>query len=228
MILKTGRGEHRKYQMPPQTPPSPKPISLRVELEGVTPLIWRRIVVPNQWTLASLHHYLQWVMGWQDTDPHSHEFQVGQDLISSVWCLDEMAADPHTPFGVDERRVSIAAMATQLGIGGAFEYRYDMGDGWVHRIVIEVPPVVWRQHDLPMPTCTAGENACPPDNVGGPRGYAHFLRFMADTKHDEHANTLRWIGGVFDPAAFDLNRVNFGWRGAKPPHSARRSSGRKT
>ncbi len=212
--------------MPPPTPPSLKPIALRVELEGVTPLIWRRIVVANQWTLASLHHYLQWVMGWQDT--HAHEFQVGNDLIASEWWLDEMATDPETPAGTDERRVSVAAVAAQLGIGGAFEYRYDMGDGWVHRIVIESPPAAWQQHDLPMPTCTAGENACPPDDVGGSPGYTHFLECLANPKNEEHADTLRWIGGVFDPAAFDLNRVNFGWRGAKPPHSARKSSVRKT
>jgi len=39
----------------PQTPPTPKPIALRVELEEIKPLVWRRIVVPNQLTLASLH-----------------------------------------------------------------------------------------------------------------------------------------------------------------------------
>jgi Plasmid pRiA4b ORF-3-like protein len=41
-------------------PPKPKPIALRVELEEVSPLIWRRLVVSDLWTLASLHHYLQW------------------------------------------------------------------------------------------------------------------------------------------------------------------------
>ncbi len=206
--------------MTPQTPPIPKPIALRVELEGVNPLVWRRIVVPNQWTLASLHHYLQWVMGWQDT--HAHEFQVGQRLIAPEWWLEELGTDPDTPAGEDERRVSVAAVAAELGIGGAFEYRYDMGDGWSHRLVLETPPAAWLQHDLPMPTCTAGENACPPDDVGGPPGYEQLLERITDTKHDEHAVSLRWIGGVFDPAAFDLNRVNFGWRGAKRPGSAGR------
>lgn len=209
-----------RKRMGPQTPPTPKPIALRVELEGVKPLVWRRIVVPNQWTFASLHHYLQWVMGWQDT--HAHEFQVGEELIASEWWLDEMATDPDTAAGTDERRVSVAAVAGDLGIGGAFEYRYDMGDGWVHRLVIETPPAAWLQQELPMPACTAGENACPPDDVGGPHGYAHFLECLADAKHDQYVETLRWIGGVFDPAAFDLNRVNFGWRGAKRPHSAGR------
>jgi hypothetical protein len=34
--------------------PSPKPVALRVELLDIEPLIWRRIMVSNQSTLASL------------------------------------------------------------------------------------------------------------------------------------------------------------------------------
>ena len=48
----------------------PRPITLRIELLDVVPLVWRRVLVSNQWTLASLHGYLQWVMGW--TDSHAH------------------------------------------------------------------------------------------------------------------------------------------------------------
>jgi hypothetical protein len=59
--------------------------------------------------------------------------------------------------------------------------------------------------------CTAGENACPPDDVGGPRGYARFLAAMADPEDEEHSSMETWIGGVFDPRGFDLNRVNRDW-----------------
>jgi hypothetical protein len=37
--------------------------------------------------------------------------------------------------------------------------------------------------------CLAGENACPPEDVGGAPGYA-------------------WCGGSFDPGRFDRNAVN--------------------
>ncbi len=30
----------------------------------------------------------------------------------------------------------------------------------------------------------------------------------ADPKHEEHEMYLEWIGGEFDPAAFDLDEVN--------------------
>jgi hypothetical protein len=37
-------------------------------------------------------------------------------------------------------RVGVAAVVSELGVRGEFEYRYDMGNGWGHRIVIESPP----------------------------------------------------------------------------------------
>jgi hypothetical protein len=65
-----------------QAPPRPKAVALRIELQEVSPLVWRRVLVSNQWTLASLHDHVQWVMGW--TNSHAHEFQVGAPAVSRV------------------------------------------------------------------------------------------------------------------------------------------------
>jgi hypothetical protein len=203
--------------MTSQTQPRPSPIALRIELQSIVPLIWRRIVVPNSWTLAALHGYLQWVMGWQDS--HAHEFHVDGKLIAPAWWLEEISADMDISNCRDERRVSVAVVATELGVGGSFEYHYDMGDGWIHQIVVESPAVGRADVEFPLPRCAAGENACPPEDVGGPHGYKHFLDVIADRDHEEHLDTLRWIGGVFDPAGFDLNRLNRDWRGPKRKRS---------
>ncbi len=194
-------------------PPRPQPVALRIELLDVAPLVWRRVLVSNQSTLASLHNFVQWVMGWMDT--HAHEFQVGDGVVAPDWWIREVGTDSDTSNYRDERRVSVATVARELGSGGEMEYRYDMGDGWRHRIVIESPPPNWSSLELPLPTCLAGENACPPDDVGGPHGYALLLEILGDREHDQHEDMIRWIGGVFDPKGFDLNRINREWRGAK-------------
>lgn len=193
-------------------PPKPKVVALRIELLEVTPLVWRRVLVPDPWTLASLHHYLQWVMGWTDT--HVHEFEIGVGLVAPDWWIKEIESEVGADRGRDERRVSVAAVVAELGHSGAFEYRYDMGDGWTHRIVIESAPPS-AVGELPLPVCVAGEHACPPEDVGGPHAYAEFLRILADRGDDQHEDMVRWIGGVFDPKGFDLNRINRDWRGAK-------------
>jgi hypothetical protein len=170
-------------------------------------------LVSNQWTLASLHGYLQWVMGW--TDSHAHEFQIGAGIVAPDWWIREADFDTETRDYRDERRVSVAAVVSELGAGGEFEYRYDMGDGWQHRLVIESPPRVAETQGPSLQVCLAGENACPPEDVGGPDGYALFLGILANPEHEQHRDMVRWIGGVFDPKGFDLNRLNRDFRERK-------------
>ena len=49
----------------------------------------------------------------------------------------------------------------------------------------------------------------PGEDVGGTRGYAEFLHIIRDRRHPEHAETLTWVGGAFDPHAFDPATVAF-------------------
>ena len=193
-------------------PPKPKAVALRIELLDVAPLIWRRVLVPNNWTFATLHHYLQWVMGW--TDSHAHEFEIGAALVAPDWWISEAESEEEASRYRDERRVSVAAVAAELGPRGEFEYRYDMGDGWVHRIVIE-PVRSAAPSDATRPICVAGENACPPEDVGGPHAYAEFLKIVSDRRHEQHEELTLWVGGVFDPKGFDLNRINRDWKPTK-------------
>ncbi len=39
-------------------------------------------------------------------------------------------------------------------------------------------------------------------------GYENFLEAMRNPKHPEHQELLEWIGGTFDPEAFDIDEVN--------------------
>jgi hypothetical protein len=189
-----------------------KAAALRIELLEVVPLVWRRVLVPDRWTLANLHQYLQWVIGWTDT--HAHEFEVGAGLVAPNWWIEEAGSEKDAGRYRDERRVSVAAVISELGMRGEFEYRYDMGDGWEHRIVIESLTASMVSHPQ-LPVCIAGENACPPEDVGGPHAYMEFLEILGDRQHEQHEDMVRWIGGVFDPKGFDLNRINRDWRNAK-------------
>jgi len=138
---------------------------------------------------------------------------VGATRPAAVASL--LGLDTDTSKYRDERRVSVAAVVSELGVRGEFAYRYDMGDGWRHRIVIESPQRIGVTHDLPLPICLAGENACPPEDVGGPPGYELYLRILGDREHEQHEEMVRWIGGVFDPRGFDLNRINRNFKGAR-------------
>jgi len=191
------------------TPPKPELVTFRMELQDVVPLVWRRVIVPGEWTFAMLHPYLQWVMGWESA--HAHEFHVGEIVIAPKAWIQQMALNSNVDRYRDEKKGSLSKVVRELGVTGEFEYHYDVGDGWIHRIVVEQTPAGWTKIELPIPACTAGENACPPEDVGGPPGYAHFLECIANPSKQGHVDMLQWTGGVFDPKGFDLNRLNREW-----------------
>lgn len=179
---------------------------LRIELRWVKPLVWRRVLVPETITLAKLHSVLQWTMGW--TNSHLHEFEIARrryGVPDPEW---ELGGEPLT----DERRVRLQPLL-EAGLR-RFTYLYDFGDSWEH--VVKVEDLLPPDPDSAPILCTAGENACPPEDVGGEPGYIEFLAALADPMHEEHENMRSWIGYPFDPAAFDLNAVNRALARIKP------------
>jgi Plasmid pRiA4b ORF-3-like protein len=146
--------------------------------------------------------------------PLARGLRPGAGLVAPDWWIQEAGSEEEINRYRDERKVSVSEVVSELGTRGEFQYSYDMGDGWQHRIVIESPPSS-TVSDRPLPLCVAGENACPPEDVGGPHGYTRFLETLANRQHEQHEDMVRWIGGVFDPRGFDLNRINRDWKGAK-------------
>ena len=173
--------------------------TLRVELEGIEPLIWRRLQVPTTITLPRLHSVLQVVMGW--TDSHLHSFRIGDREYSNAEDLDEV-----NMLGVKGRKLD-ALLGDTIR---EFVYLYDFGDSWEHRIVVE--SIDKAKPDWPYPLCVAGERAGPPEDVGGTGGYEDFVAAIANPGHEEHEDLLVWVGGAFDPEGFDINSVNRGLR----------------
>ena len=71
-----------------------------------------------------------------------------------------------------------------------------------------IEELTWSSHGLKFAVCLDGQNACPPEDVGGTHGYADFLEAIADPDHEERESYLEWVGGSFDPAEFDLAVAN--------------------
>lgn len=175
--------------------PSGHLLQLKIELASIKPAIWRRVVVPETITLGKLHQVIQAVMGW--TNSHLHEFEIAGARFG--------VPDPEYDFG--EPLISETRVRLHKSLEGtvSFRYVYDFGDDWEHKIKVEK---VLPADACPVPMCIGGANACPPEDVGGPYGYADFLEAIADPAHSEHDRMLEWNGGPFDPAALDHDLIN--------------------
>jgi hypothetical protein len=177
--------------MPPRTPT----YQLQVTLQGSRRPIWRRLLVPANISLDTLHRTLQWAMGWQDSHLHQFIFQGTRYGVPDP--------DDHVEV-VDERRTRLNRLLKEPK--DELVYEYDFGDDWAHSLMLE--EVIRSEIQLLSPVCTAGARACPPEDCGGIRGYEHLLAVLADPSHPEHRERRRWIGGSFDPEAFNLATFN--------------------
>ena len=109
-------------------------------------------------------------------------------------------------WGVKVKSEVRARVGSVLKEGMTLGYMYDFGDGWRHRLVVE--KVSDPDSGTRYPVCLAGRRACPPENCGGPWGYQGLLEAISDPSHPEHDDMLEWIGGSFDPEAFDPSEFN--------------------
>lgn len=172
-----------------------KIFQLKIRLEYSRPPIWRRVLVSSGITLHKLHDVIQAAMGW--TDSHLHMFVVGERRYG--------VPDPEWDVELgDERKVTLAELLRRPK--DRILYEYDFGDGWLHVVELEksVPP----SQDQQVPCVVAGRRACPPEDCGGPPGYARLLHVLGQSDSPERRELLEWVGEEFDPAAFDLASLN--------------------
>jgi hypothetical protein len=192
---------------------NPKSVyQLKVTLDDSKPPIWRRILVPENVTLYTLHEILQCVMGW--TNSHLHMFTIAGEIYGDP--VDDEFGDLDTK---NETRHRLNQLS--LGEKAKFKYEYDFGDSWEHTILIE--KILSAEKGAYYPVCLTGKRACPPEDVGWVWGYETFLQVIVDPQHEEHDEYLEWIGGDFDPDEFDLDKVNEWLRGIKPTRGGRAS-----
>ena len=163
--------------------------TVRIELEDIEPLIWRRVAVRTSVNLMTLHSVIQAATGWLDY--HLWEFGARERKYGML-----IPNDPDW-----NQRINNAATTKLSAVlaAGAKEinYIYDMGDNWQHRIIVEkLKPA---DHGASYPQFLGGERRCPPEDCGGFPGYYEFLDNIASKQSKKRKVALDWYGGPYDP-----------------------------
>jgi hypothetical protein len=185
---------------------------LHVRLELKNNEVWRRVVVPKQITFPDLHKTLQIAFGWKDC--HLHEFsifagrpmdlerpkgkEVLKPIVNLVCDIEAFDYDNGIPVKLELGERLFDYLPAEI------IYKYDFGDGWEHRILIEK---VIDNYEVNYPISLAGEGKTPPEDVGGEPGYEEFLKIIADPTHTDYAYMKRWgVGQGYKD--FDIEMVN--------------------
>lgn len=176
----------------------PRFYQIKITLLDCDPPIWRRLTLSSETTLGQLHIIIQVAMGWLDS--HMHMFRAESGALYGPADIDDDLMNLK-----DEQSVTLGKVLRKPN--KTLRYEYDFGDGWVHEILLEKSlPLVG---DAPVPNCEKAVGACPPEDVGGPPGYARLQEILRDSDHPEYASMRDWLGGEsFNPTVVDLEEVN--------------------
>ncbi|MBU9673804.1 plasmid pRiA4b ORF-3 family protein [Planococcus sp. CP5-4] len=204
---------------------------IRIELEGSEPLVWRKVVMPAGATFNMLHDIIQQVSNFQSGYPyepyHLFEFDLPEEGIRVT--NDEQAYEEHQYYkknkklfaerlknaypkhkrfeeNYQKRLATVVRQPARIKIDeyieklGQLIYRYDFGGDWRFRIILE--EIVYDYH-FGFPTLLAGEEAAPPEDVGGLPGFYEFLKIYRDEQHPEHEDMKTWAADMrfreYDP-----------------------------
>src|SRR6185369_1951185 len=189
---------------------APKQIyQLKITLKDIEPPIWRRIQIPSTCTFWDLHSYIQDAFGW--TNSHMHQFTYTDDtgaepIIIGIPLEPEFEDEtPALPGWEHKLKRYIEGETSRI------EYTYDFGDNWVH--TIELEEILEPVKGFKYPFCVDGERNSPPEDCGGPHGYAGLLETLFDPSDPEHEDTVAWVdsmkGCVFHPEQFYAAQVKF-------------------
>jgi hypothetical protein len=157
-------------------------VRLMVTLDDVKPAVMRRLEVPLNLRLDRLHLVLQAAVGW--TNSHLWEIRV-RDI---GW------GPPQSGRGLGGDGPLKASKASLLG------------DGWEHTVKVE--RVGDPAPGLAYPRLIDAQGRCPPEDVGGPWGYAEFLKAIIDPGHERHAELTEWYGATFDPQSIERGAID--------------------
>lgn len=128
---------------------------IRIWLKEISPMIWRRLLVRNDSTIADFHHCIQIAMGWEDE--HLHQFVI-QGKAYGIGYSGGM------DFSDDARKIYLKDFYFRSN--EKFKYEYDFSDNWVHEIRIEKKLPIDPKKTYPL--CIGGSRAAPPEDCGGP------------------------------------------------------------
>ena len=161
------------------TPDSVAVYQLRIRLDRISPMIWRRLLLTSDTTIADLHACIQSTFGWSDS--HLHRFVIYGKSYGIAYPGGMSFADaPH--------QVRLADFRFRTGERFCYEYNFHIP--WRHELRIE--QILPLTPDQPYPVCISGARATPPETCEGPHA------FLALRQHSHPLHVIERLLALVD------------------------------
>jgi hypothetical protein len=171
---------------------------LRVVLCGVSPLVWRRLLVVSTTSIAELHEILQNAFGW--SGEHLHRFLIH----GAAYGIPHLGG---IVFREDARQVPLSRF--RLHCGERFRYEYDFMADW--KLDIRLERTLSFDPKRALPSCIGGSRAAPPEDCAGAWDYLKRLDWhRSHLPVDELREAVERVKAYqdFQPNRFDRRELN--------------------
>ena len=169
----------------------------KIHLVGASPMVWRRLLVHEDSSIAKLHSIIQIVLG--RGNEHFHSFKIyGKDY--------GIAYSGGMMFSNNPAKVLLKDF--RFRVNEKFFYDYNFHIDWKHQIRVE--KIVDAEQGKFYPRCIGGKNACPPEETRGLVGFQAiqdlykypFIDFLKIVKFQEQ------LGYAYRPDIFNRRIIN--------------------
>lgn len=187
-----------------------KPIKIKIALKNLPHKCERTLLVPEDINMIQVHFLIQISFGWENC--HMFEFvDKKRESNIRVGIPDDFDIDFGLSPKIDIAKASLKPVFIEQNQNKPFWYWYDFGDDWWHHIsFLKITKKDLNNYDG-KPFCSKAIGKCPPENIGGPWGYAEFLDIINNKKHSEYKNYREWYGlgkDMYDEMAIDIDEIN--------------------
>jgi hypothetical protein len=181
----------------------------KVILKEIHPPVWRRIQVPEDYSLYDLHVAIQDSFPWFDC--HLNQFSSVTLKESERQYYGFPDPDDYGDREVIWEWKVLIKDTFKIDGNRALNYEYDFGDGWQHRVELE--EILPAGKGIEYPRCVDGRRACPPEDCGSYPGYDDLLKVLKNPKDEEYKSMCDWLGirkgSEYDSEYFDPQEVEF-------------------
>ncbi len=165
-------------------------VTLRLE----TPCV-RRVMIPMDFSMFYVHDVIQQLFLWQNY--HLHEFVTkyrkdgspAQRIVDLAQWEDELGGERGCEL-LDDHKTLLSDVFPEVK---QILYVYDFGDGWEHEIRFVK---IIEDADIPAPVCESMDGDAPPEDCGGPHGFAELQRILNNPKDPQYYEMLEWSRGA--------------------------------
>ncbi len=167
---------------------------IKIAVRGVSPMVWRRLRIAADTSLAALHFIIQIIQGWGDD--HLHQFHIYGKYYGITY---EGGIDfPDNPF-------QVVIDDFEFDVGDRFTYEYNFFEHWIHDIHVEA---IYENTELKTPFCISGYGMPGATVADEFDKTLVFLEAIVNADDETTIGEIRPFADDLDAVRFNRNKIN--------------------